>query len=274
VVANILLATIKFAVGIIGHSQAVVADAVHSLSDLVTDFIILIGVGYWNRPPDDTHPYGHRRIETLVSVTIGLLLATVGAGLIFKAFKSIGNHAGHNILWLAIVGPALSIIVKGILYKITLDEGRRIPSGAVVANAFHHRSDAISSIPVLISVLLATLHPAWIYFDSLGSVFISVFIFRDAYKILAPALLELQDGSNPDEVPGIEQRVEGIKGVRSVHGTRIRTHGENMLLDIHVMVDPNISVKDGHSIAGRVKHDLMRHNDRIVDVVVHIEPSD
>ncbi len=274
VVANLLLSSIKFTVGYLGNSQAVVADAIHSLSDLGTDFIILIGVDYWHRPPDAYHPYGHRRIETLISMSIGVILAFVAFGLVCRAILSFSSSAARTVSLIAIVGPILSIIVKGVLYKATLKTGREIGSKALVANALHHRSDVLSSIPALVTVLLAAINPKWVCFDSLGSILISGFILADAWQIIKPAIAELLDGTNIEENDLIKEEVSKISGVFESHCVRTRKHGDCILLDIHILVNPDITVRAGHDIAEYVKKTLFAKNKKIIDIVVHIEPLD
>ncbi len=274
VVANLLLSAIKFTVGYLGNSQVVVADAIHSLSDLGTDFIILIGVDFWHRPPDDSHPYGHRRIETLVSMSIGIILAFVAFGMVYRAITSFSDSGARTVSFVAIIGPILSIIVKGVLYKATLKTGNKICSQALIANALHHRSDVLSSIPALITVFLAAINPQWIYFDSLGSIIISGFILVDASQIIKPAIAELLDGTNLEENDLIKQEVSKINGVSESHCVRTRKHGDCILLDIHILVDPDISVRAGHDIAEQVKATLLAKNKKIIDIVVHVEPFD
>ncbi len=272
VVVNLLLSGVKLAVGYVGHSQTVIADAIHSLSDLGTDFILLIGVRYWHQPPDDHHPYGHRRIETLISVAIGFCLFFVGVGLVVKAVDSLLHGRGRDVGLVAAVGPALSIVVKGILYRVTLGVGERLRSQAVIANAFHHRSDILSSLPALASVGIAALRPKWGFLDGVGSILVSCFIFTDAWKIIGPSLAELMDCTDVEKNDQIRAKIAGMSGVGAIHSLRTRRHGDSVLMDVDIMVDPEISVREGHEIAERVKESLMAQDRDIVDVVVHVEP--
>ncbi len=160
-VANLALAGLKFVVGVLGSSQAVVADAVHSLSDMISDVAILVGVGIWSSPADDNHPYGHRRIETIVTVGIGLMLVVAAAGIGYKGVASIGGETSTQPSLIALWGAIVSIVTKEILYHWTLRVCRREHSPGVIANAWHHRSDAISSVPAAVAVALASFKPEW-----------------------------------------------------------------------------------------------------------------
>ncbi|NPA25265.1 MAG: cation transporter [Deltaproteobacteria bacterium] len=272
VAVNLFLFLLKFCVGIWGHSQAVVADAVHSLSDLGTDFIVLIGVRYWNAPPDDHHPYGHKRLETLAAILIGGLLGAVACALIGKALNCGGESVGPAVSLYAVVGPLASILAKEILFRATLKVGRRIDSRAVIANAYHHRSDVLSSIPALIAVCLSAASPALAYVDKIGSLVVSGFILKAAYDIIKPNITELLDTASYEDHGRIKAEVLKIEGVRDAHRIRTRTHGGALLVDLHVLVDPQLTVAAGHEISEQVKKRLLARNKKIIDVVVHLEP--
>ncbi|MFH1514189.1 MAG: cation diffusion facilitator family transporter [bacterium] len=273
-ILNICLTSIKFAGGILGKSQAVVADAVHSLSDLVTDILILVGVPYWSKPPDITHPHGHRRIETMVTMSIGIILALVATGILWKAISTLHERSDQQPGWIAFVVAFISIISKEILYRQTLKIGRQIKSMPVIANAWHHRSDALSSIPVTLAVAGALINPTWSFLDHVGAVVVSLFIFQAAYQIIRPNFEKLIDKGAPEEdLENIRKIVEGTYGVLNVHDIRTRYVGcSGLAIDLHVEVNPNISVKDGHDIADNVEIQLIENGPEVVDVVVHIDP--
>jgi cation diffusion facilitator family transporter len=270
---NMVLIAIKLAGGILGHSQAVVADAFHSLSDGTTDIAVLVGVGYWSKPPDRGHPHGHGRIETLVTTGIGAALCAVAAGIAYGAITTISVYHARPPGYVAMGAALLSIVSKEVLYRWTVRVGRRIESSAVVANAWHHRSDAFSSIPVLIAVVAIRIHPAWFFLDHLGAVAVSVFIFRTGVLVAWPALKELVDAAAPArDLENIRRIALATAGVKEVHAIRTRSSGGALQVDLHVLVDGEMSVRRGHDLAEEVERRLVSEAPRLTDVVVHIEP--
>lgn len=273
IVGNLLLAAVKFLVGFLGNSQAVIADAVHSLSDLSTDFAVLIGVKFWTAPPDEKHPYGHHRIEAIVTAIIGIALLFVAFGLIYNALSNIRNPHLIQTSWIAIVGPLISIIVKEVLYRWTILVGETVKSSALIANAWHHRSDALSSIPAVIAVVLSAINPDWAFIDYIGAIIISLFIFKISWDIIKPSFAELTDtGASEKErelIKGISMRIQGVK---ETHAIRSRKFSSKLFVDLHILVDPEISVREGHNIAEEVQNILIQEGPDIVDVVVHTEP--
>ena len=273
ILVNVSLAGVKFLVGIIGASQAVIADAVHSLSDMATDFAVILGVKFWSAPPDENHPYGHRRIEALITTAIGLALASVAWGLGYNSLTTIRDVHFQQTSWVAIVGPVLSILLKELLYRWTVRVGMHVKSTAVIANAWHHRSDALSSLPALLAVAASTLNPDWAFVDHIGAVIISVFILKVSWEILSPSLLELTDrGVSLKDREHIKKLVMQVEGVKSVHALRTRQFGSNVYVDLHILVDPELSVRVGHHISERVKKELLENGPAVLDVVVHLEP--
>ncbi|MDP3981460.1 MAG: cation diffusion facilitator family transporter [Chlamydiota bacterium] len=270
---NILLALLKFLVGIIGKSQAVVADAFHSLSDMTTDFAVLFGIRFWDAPADDEHPYGHRRIQTLITIIIGIVLLFVAIGIGYKSIITLTEkHLAHPG-WIALSGPFLSILLKEVLYRWTVKIGTATKSPAVVANAWHHRSDALSSIPVFISVLVSAINPDWVYFDHIGAFIVALFILKVSWDIIKPQLLELTEhAASPRDLNEIKMIVQNIKEVKTFHKIRTRKMGSEILLDLHIEVDPKLTVKEGHDISKKVKNNLIQKGPNIIDVVVHLEP--
>ena len=194
---NLFLAGIKFTAGILGKSQALVADAIHSLTDLTTDIAVIAGSHYWERPPDEDHPYGHKRLETLVTVFIGLMLAAAGLGIGWKAVSTLHYNGATPPGWIALFAALVSIICKEVIYRWTARTGKRLKSAALAANAWHHRTDALSSLPVLVAVGGARVFPSWSFLDRVGAVVVSIFIIHASIKIVAPALSELIDAGAP-----------------------------------------------------------------------------
>ena len=173
---NFALSGLKFAAGYFGRSQALIADAIHSLTDTTTDIAVIAGSHYWSRPPDDCHPYGHRRLETLVTAFIGIVLAGAGIGIGWEAISTLHMHQAEPPGWFALYAAMASIVIKEVLYRWTAKVGKTIKSPALAANAWHHRTDAISSLPVLIAVGGALIFPTWAFLDHVGAAIVSIFI--------------------------------------------------------------------------------------------------
>ncbi len=273
---NLILCGLKFAAGIVGKSQAVTADAVHSLSDLSTDAAILLGIKYWTRPADKTHHHGHSRVEILVTTGIGLVLAAVAFGIIWNAVATLSaKHVSAPGL-VALVAAAVSVVAKEILCRWTMAKSRALRSMPLLANAWHQRSDALSSLPALVAVAVARLRPGWAFVDHIGAVVVSLFILRAAYMILRPELAKLIDGAAPaGTVAAIHRLAGSVEGVLHIHRVRTRyVGGSNLAVDLHITVDPLMTVREGHDISETVKERLIAGGLDIVDAVVHLEPDD
>ena len=272
-VLNVALTGFKFAAGILGHSQAVLADGVHSLSDILTDLMVLVGARYWYRPADESHPYGHRRIETLVTLVLGVSLGAVASGIGYHALASHAEPHAEPPGWIAFIAAAVAIVTKEIIYRWTIATGRRIKSSALSANAWHHRSDALSSIPVAAAVAAAALEPSLFFLDHVGAVVVAVFILQAALRIVSPALRQLVDAGAPSEArEKIRDIVLSTDGVRLAHAVRTRYVGSGLQVDLHVKVDPEMSVREGHRIAEEVTRRLLAEGPDVLDVIVHTEP--
>ncbi len=272
---NILLSGLKLTLGIVGRSQALVADGVHSLSDLASDITIICGAKYWTAPPDNAHPYGHKRIEALVTLALGLLLAGVAFGIGYDAIVKIGEKHDTQPEFIALIGALASIVIKEFLYQWTKRVGVRIDSSAVVANAWHHRSDAFSSIPAAAAIAVALVKPQWGYIDHIGAIIVSLLILYSAWEIAKPALAELSDaGMKETDLKRIRKIVMSINGVKAMHAVRSRRMGSGILMDLHVLVNGKLTVRAGHDIAAEVKKKLIHDGPKLTDVVVHIEPFD
>jgi cation diffusion facilitator family transporter len=272
--ANVLISGAKLAAGILGHSQAVVADAVHGVSDSFTDVAVLVSAKFWSAPADERHPHGHRRIETLVSAAIGFVLFGVAAGIVWHALHSLRAGPQRAPGWVALIAALVSILGKEALYRWNSAVGRRIRSRALMANAWHHRSDGLSSIPAALAVLSARLlGPDWILIDHVGAVVVALFILRAAWHIVKPALGELIDaGASPDERRTIEEVAGSVQGVLDVHALRTRYSGSGLQVDLHIRVQPDLTVREGHRISEEVKGRLVSDGPGVLDVVVHLEP--
>lgn len=272
-VVNLLLAAAKAAAGVLGHSQAVLADAVHSLSDTVTDVAVILGVRFWSAPADENHPHGHGRIETLITVIIGLAVGGVALGMGIEAVRGLRAHSTALPSTIALVAALGSILVKEVLYRWTAIVGREVRSPALVANAWHHRSDAISSVPAAAAVAVSLIAPQWAVVDRVGAVIVCLLILQVAWRILRPALDQLVDAGAPaDDRLRIEKLALEVDGVEAAHAVRTRYVGASLAVDLHVEVDGGLSVAEGHQIALAVRRRLVRDGPNVADALVQIEP--
>ena len=258
---NVALAAAKAVVGAKCSSQALIADAVHSVSDLATDLAVVLGVRYWAAPADEEHPYGHGKIEALVTLFISVALVLVAL--------EVGSHAagsllrgqqvapGRAALWVALV----SIALKEGMFRWTRKVARDVSSPATEANAWHHRSDAISSIPVALAVAAARLNPGLAWADSAGSLVVSFFILHVAWEIMRPALQELVDADISGKSVEVAEVARAVPGVLEVHKVRARRYGGAFAADLHVHVDPSLS------------NALLASGLHVMDAVVHVEPG-
>ena len=271
---NIAIAVLKFVAGIAWSSQALIADAVHSLSDLVTDFAVVIGVRYWEAPADDEHPYGHGKIQALVTLFIGAMLALVAYGIGRHAVESYlaGRAASPGVF--ALVVALVSIALKEWLFRWTRRVARRTKSPALEANAWHHRSDALSSIPVAAAVAIAWFFPALWWADALGALIVMLFIVHVVWEIVHPALQELTDAGIDDKSAAVKAIAEAVPGVRGVHQCRARRYGGAFQADLHIHVDRTLSVVAAHDLSHTVKDAVLAADIDVTDVIIHVEPAD
>lgn len=271
-IVNLILAALKGIGGLFFCSQALVADAIHSLSDLITDFAVIFGVKYWSAPPDDTHPYGHAKIETIVSFFIGFVLISVAAGLMIDAVGSLRSQVEKPPAAIAFWIAVISITSKEWLYRWTKCKATELKSSALAANAWHHCSDAISSIPVGVAIAISHWFPKWHFVDPLGAILVSGFIILAAWKIVKPALFELSESGSLSRQQEIRKIALKIPEICEVHAVRTRGVGTAFFTDLHVMVEPNLTVRHGHDIAHELKQQIINAGLGITDVIIHIEP--
>ena len=278
--ANIALSIIKFIIGTMGNSQAVVADALHSFSDTSSDFVILFGVKYWTAPPDESHPYGHQKIESFATIIIGLILLFVAGSIGYNGIVSLlpteQNQQQHQAVlsWIAVTAPLISIVLKEILFQITYKVGIETNSSSVKANAWHHRTDALSSIPVLIAVIASLINPNLAFLDQIGAIVVSAFIIKVGLEILFTSINDLLDtGISQDEIINFEKIILNIHNVKGVHRLRTRKLANCIYIDLHLEVSGTMSVIEGHDISEEVKTILIATNPKIIDVMVHLEPE-
>jgi len=272
--ANILLSITKFLIGYFGNSQAVVADALHSFSDTSSDLVILFGVKYWTAPPDDSHPYGHQKIESFVSIIIGFILLVVAGVIGYNGLISLQEKSQYQLSWIVIIGPLISIIIKEILFRMTVKVGIKTNSSSLKANAWHHRTDALSSIPVLIAVLASLIDPRLRFLDQIGAIIVSAFIIKVGLEILFTNINDLLDtGISDEKISELKKTINMIQNVKGVHKLRTRKLANYIYIDLHLEVDGQLSVTKGHDISEEVKNTLIQNNPKIIDVMVHLEPE-
>lgn len=272
--SSISLVIIKFTLGIIGHSYTVIADGIESLSDTVTDITLLFGIRLWTAPADGNHPYGHYRIEAIITTFVGIMLL-LGASIIsYKAIEGIiAGKRTDSVEGIALLAPFIAIIIKESIYRWTVNVSKKIKSAALFANAWHHRSDAFTSVVSLIAVFIAILNPKFYIVDNIGGIICSILIVRIALKIIIPALSELSDCGVSEKIrEDIEKTVLTIDNVKSTHKIRARKMGSCIFADLHILIDGNITVKQGHDIANNVQNILKKTIPNLIDVVIHIEP--
>jgi cation diffusion facilitator family transporter len=271
---NITVASAQIAGGILAHSQALVADGLHTLSDLASDAVVLFAAKHGSQDADEAHPYGHRRIETLGSVVVGLALMAVAVGIAIEAFRHLlqpGQITGPAPVALAFA--ALAIVAKESLYHYTMHVAKRVKSNLLKANAWHHRSDVFSSLVVFAGIGGALL--GFVHLDAIAAIAVSVMILRIGWKLATSGVSELIDtGLEPEELDAIRDSILKIDGVKNLHTLRTRRMGGEALADVHIQVNPRVSVSEGHHIGEAVRDHLIKHFEQIADVTVHVDPED
>ena len=277
-VVNLLLLIFKFVAGIVGHSAAMVADSVHSLSDFVTDIVVILFVRLSGRPADEDHDYGHGKFETLATLFVSLVLLGVAVMLFVNGVVDIVSALHGEKLetpgLVALIAAAASIVIKEILYRYTVRCGKKVNSQVVVANAWHHRSDALSSIGVLVGVAGAMLlGGSWSILDPIAATIVSVFIAKVSYNLLMPSLEELLERSLPKEV---EQRILDIilsvDGVSSPHHLRTRRIGNAYAIEVHIRMDGDMTLAQSHAVTTTVERLLKHEFGDSTHVGIHTEP--
>lgn len=268
---NLILISLKAFAGIVGNSQAMVADAVHSISDLFTTTIVLIGLKISKQPIDERHPYGHGKAESIAAASVGLILAGMGLTVLGSTVRTISRGRPHPPGMIALWAAVVSVVSKEIMFRYTMAVGEDLNSLVIKASAWDHRSDAYSSLAALVGIGGARLGLPLM--DSLAGAGVSLIVIKTAYSIVIDAVSELMDTRPPQEI--IDKIVgvgESIKGVEHVHEVKARRMGRQILVDLKVDIDPDVSVANGHAIAGEVKHKIIEEIDNVADVMVHVNP--
>jgi cation diffusion facilitator family transporter len=278
-IVNFALVLFKFIAGVLGNSSAMIADAVHSLSDFVTDVIVVVFVRISSKPKDKSHDYGHGKFETFATLLVCLTLLFVGLGIAWSGGKKIfdvlvmnEDLAPPGIL--ALLAAVVSIVSKEILYQYTIICGRKLKSDAVTANAWHHRSDAFSSIASAIGIAGAIILGAqWTILDPLAALFVSFFIVRIAFKLMRPCLDELLEKSLPDEIENeIAEIVLSFDGVSDLHNMFTRKIGNNCAIEFHIRMDGATSLAEAHDKVSLIELQLKERYGRGIHVIIHTEP--
>jgi cation diffusion facilitator family transporter len=273
-VLDLTLGVLKIVFGYLANSQALIADGVHSLSDLATDFMVLFAAKHGSKDADEAHPYGHGRFETLATVALGIALIVVAGGIAWDAIERLFHPeelSQPGVLALLIAGA--SVVSKEWIYHYTMRLARKLKSNMLRANAWHSRSDAISSVVVMIGVggTMAGLD----YLDSVAAVIVGAMVAKIGWDLVWQSVHELVDTAlDPERVELIRKEVLSVGGVRELHMLRTRQMGGEALVDVHVIVDPRLSVSEGHYIGEKVRRRLIKEVEEVADVMVHVDPED
>lgn len=277
---NLLLLVFKFVAGFLAHSGAMIADATHSFSDFITDIVVLVFVRLGNRPKDKNHDYGHGKYETLAMTIIGVALMIVAIGIIVEGAKKIAFWAGGGTLeepgMLAFWAAVVSILTKEAIYRYSIIKARKLDSKAVEANAWHHRSDALSSLGTAVGIGGAIfLGDRWAILDPIASVIVGGILVKVAFDILKEAVGDLMEQSLPDKIENeMLELVKGIPGVAKPHNLRTRRIGNHYAIEIHIMMDGDITLREAHDKATEVEEVLREHYGKETHVAVHVEPNE
>jgi cation diffusion facilitator family transporter len=273
-IIDLALGLLKIIVGWFANSHALIADGIHSFSDLATDLMVWVLNRIGAEEPDDDHPYGHARFETFGALILGIILILVAGILVYDSVLRLIEIGSISIpTWPAILAAIVSIAAKEWLYRITRQLGDRVKSNLLIANAWHHRSDAVSSVIVLIGVSGAMLGVAWL--EMIAAIGVAFMIAVVGWKLTRESVEELVDTALSETyVADIQEATKLADGVRGVHSLRTRRMGSAVILDIHLQVDPTISVSEGHYIGDWVSQQLRRKFREISDITVHIDAED
>lgn len=277
--ANICLIVIKFAGGIFGKSGAVIADAVHSFADFATDIIVIVGLKLSEKPADSSHRYGHGKFETLSSLILGIILLGTGIGICWSGIGNIilfmQNKSIYRPTWIAFVAALFSVVIKEWLYVITIRSGKKLNSQSLIANAINHRSDALSSLGVVIGISGAIfLGKKWSVLDPVAAVIVGIFIFKTSLSIIKTSMDELLEASLGSQAEReILDLSRGIPGVLNPHNLKTRRVGKNVVIDIHIEVDPGLNIRDAHDISDRVDDVLQDRFGPDTVITVHLDPG-
>lgn len=270
---NVFLVMVKLLAGTLGHSTAMIADAIHSLSDLLNDVVVIFSFQIGRIPKDEGHPYGHGRAETIGATIIGAAIVLVGFGMVSEVWRIIVSGANKDPKLVTAFVAVISIIVKETLYHYTKAIGEKLHSPIIIANAWDQRSDALSSGAAFIGIVLAM--NGYPVMDTLAAGVVGLMILKVGYSVLKNSIHDLMDSAlDETQIQKVESVIRASPGVIELHDLRTRKIGGKILIDVHVLVDSEISVTEGHNIAETVRRELIRSFDNVQDALVHIDPED
>ncbi|MBQ0029955.1 MAG: cation diffusion facilitator family transporter [Paludibacteraceae bacterium] len=278
-VINGILIVLKFTAGILGASAAMIADAVHSLSDFLTDFIVIVMLRISAKPQDEDHDFGHGKYETLATTIIGLFLIVVGGTILTTGCAKIYDFFQGEELpspgWLAFGAAVVSIVLKEGIYQYTMRKGMHLHSEALIANAWHHRSDALSSIGTAIGIGMACwLGNNWSILDPIAAVIVSFFIFKVALKLIQESVSQLLESSLPTETENeIERLVTNVEGVTDLHNLQTRQIGAHYAINMHVRMNGNLTLHEAHEKATLIEEELRAAFGKQTNITIHVEPQ-
>jgi cation diffusion facilitator family transporter len=279
IIGNVILTVLKLLAGLLGGSKAMVSDALHSASDIVATSVVLIGIRIARKPVDKEHPYGHGKVESITAAFVGVVLVFAAILIIEGIIESIAAHTFATPTFLALGAAVLSIAVKEVMYRVTIKAGKRINSESIIADAWHHRSDAYSSIGSFLGIL-GSMIGKWFgigfleYLDPIAGAVVACFIFKIAYDILKSSIKNLMDSSPHDEkLNSIKDAALGVGGILSVPQLRGRYIGQHIFVDMEIEVSSGITVEAGHDIADSVREHIINTIEDVYDVNVHVEPQ-
>lgn len=274
IIVNVLLFAFKLVAGIIGNSKAMISDAIHSASDIISTFIVMIGIFISRKKSDDKHPYGHEKFECIAAIILAAMLFLIGFGIGIEGINSIISGAyktAKEIGIIALIAAIVSIVVKEWMYKITISAAKKENSGALKADAWHHRSDALSSIGALIGIGGSIL--GFPIFDSIASILIALCIIKAAFDILKDGIDKMVDTSASNEVINqIMCLTCNIEGVKNIDNIKTRLFGSKIYIDLEIAVDKNLSVTDSHNIAHLVHDSIEENIKNCKHCMVHVNP--
>lgn len=272
-IVNLVLAVAKIVGGLLGHSQALVADGVHSFSDLVSDALVLIAARWGSHDADSNHPYGHARIETAATAMVGLLLLAVAAGFLFDSLNRLSEP--ERLLqpgWIALTLAVAAVLIKEALFRYTVRVGRETRSPLITANAWHHRSDALSSVVVVVGVAGALLGVIWL--DAVAAAVVALMVAWVGWGFIRSSVTELVDTGLPnDRLDALDALINSVDGVRDYRDLRTRRMGGQAFMDVQILLDPDLTLREADRIAREVKSLLLEQVPEMADVVVGVRPG-
>ena len=274
IIANVVLAAFKLVAGILAHSSAMVSDAIHSASDVFSTFVVMIGIKIASKEPDEEHPYGHERMECVAAIILATILCITGLGIGKNALSNITGNSGEMSVpgMLALIAAIVSIIVKEAMFWYTRHYAKMIDSGALMADAWHHRSDALSSIGAFIGIIFARM--GYVMMDSIACLVICVFIVKAAYDIFKDAIDKMVDKSCSLEVEAeIRTIVMSVDGVKGIDSLSTRLFGNKMYVDIEIRADGEKTLNETHEIAEAVHDSIEAQFEKVKHIMVHVNPD-